>query len=715
MRKLLFSLFIIVAFSAMNQMANAQVDVTPSLATYANLKAAFAAVNAGTHGATPTVTITSSYAEPDSAVLTGANITSCLITTSGTNTVTGNANSPIIILNDADNVTIDGRVGQTGTTRSLTITNGNTGTNNSIICWRNGASNNTVRYINAQGSTTLATVGRLMQIAQTVAGGTGGNNNNVIEYNSIDRGARGIQVFGTANGTNSFTNDNTTIRGNIVKNTNALGIFIGSFVNGVNCTENILTYDAASTMAASWVGIQVQAVGTVNITKNVVRDLASAVGLSSALRGSIALPVTLAGTNLTDPVTTVNYINNMFSLFPNNPTGTLVIGLQTQFSNAVQFANYTANVYNNTVRIGGASSTATAALTESYAGNVVTPVATQTYFMNMKNNIFVNERTGGSATAFHIGADYDSSSNVTRSIDYNLYWSTGGTAGTSWAAAHGSFVYPNGAIEAFKANLCYGPYDQHSIFKGFNFVSTSNLRIGGPVGGDLNGTPVAAVTDDIDGSPRAATYPWKGCDEGAAFKLLTLGAQLEGKGATAGDVMVTLRTGACGIVSTCRADVGGTGVFCWGDSVANGTGYYLDVTSLNHLRTVSAATQSFTAGALNYDFRSAQTQAFGGNMILDGANWSFFGGDVTQDGTIDASDGSLIDNDAFNFVSGCYLATDINSDGTVDATDAQITDNNVFNFVSVATPCPGPVSATVESTVPELNSNTVKTEMNAAE
>ncbi len=711
MKKIFFSLFVAMFFMAVGNVSNAQVDVTPSLATYANLKAAFAAVNAGTHGTgAVTVTVTSSYAEPDSAVLTGASYTSCLITTSGANTVTGNANSPIIILEDADNVTIDGRIGQTGTTRSLTITNTNAGANNAIVCWRNGASNNTVRYINAVG---ISTVGRLLQIAQTAAGGSGGCNNNVIEYNSINKGVRGIQVFGTANAGNSFTNDNTVIRGNIVKNASTLAIFIGSYVKNVTCTQNELFFDEAATMAASWVGIQVQAVGTIDITKNVVRDLSSAVGLSSAVRGSIALPVSV--TPLPDPVTTVNYVNNMFSLYPNNPTGSLVIALQTQFSAAVQFINYTANVYNNTCKIGGASSTATAALTETYAGNVVTPIGTQTFNMNLKNNIFINERTGGSATAFHIACDYDSSGNVTRNNDNNLFWCAGGTAGTSWATAHGSFVYPNGALEAYKANMCYIPAEQHSIFKNVNFVSTSNLRIGGPVGGDLNGTPLAAVTDDIDGGARAATYPWKGCDEGAAFKLLTLGAQLEGVVATPSDVMVSLRNGACGIVSTARADVNGTGVFCFGDSVANGTGYYLDVTTLNHLQTVSAATQSFTAGALSYDFRTAQTQSFGGNAVLEGANWAFFGGDVTQDGTVDASDGALIDTDAFNFIFGCYLATDINGDGAVDATDANITDNNAFNFVGVATPCPGPTAPTVEPSQKVFNNNRPNVEMSISE
>jgi hypothetical protein len=714
MKKIFFSLFAVIIILAVNNVTNAQVDVTPSLATYANLKDAFTAVNAGTHGATPTVTITASYAEPDSAVLTNTSITSCNIYTSGAFTVTGNTNGPIIVLNDADNVVIDGRVGQTGSTRALTISNSNTSSNNSVVCWRNGASNTTVRYINAIGPTTTGLVGRTLQMAQTAAGGTGGCNNNTIEYNLVDRGVRGIQVFGTVNGANSFSNDNTIIRNNIVKNATAIGLFIGSNVKNITIEGNEVFFDAAvMTTQTSFTGIQIQACGDVSIQNNKVYGYSNSGAPNAAYRGSIALPVSM--TPLPDPVTTVSYINNMISVESVNSTaGFAGACIQTQASAAVQFVSCTFNVYNNTMYFGGSSAAATAAVSYGYLLNGVTPISTQTYTLNYKNNIVKNSRSGGSTGAFHIASGYDSISNVTVNADHNLYFSNG-TVANSWASEYGSFVYPNGAIEVWKSNRCFDNDEQHTAFKNVILTSATDLHIGGPVGGDLCGTPLASVSTDIDGTARNSTYPWKGADEGSAFKLLTLGAQLEGVVGTASDVRVALRSGACGIVSTCNSDVNGTGVFCFGDSVANGTGYYLDVTTLNHLQTVSAATQSFTAGALSYDFRTAQAQSFGGNAVLEGSNWAFFGGDVTQDGTVDASDGALIDTDAFNFVFGCYLATDINGDGSVDATDANITDNNAFNFVGVATPCPGPTAPTVEPLQKVLSGTRPNVEVTAAE
>jgi hypothetical protein len=45
----------------------------------------------------------------------------------------------------------------------------------------------------------------------------------------------------------------------------------------------------------------------------------------------------------------------------------------------------------------------------------------------------------------------------------------------------------------------------------------------------------------------------------------------------------------------------------------------------------------------------------------------------------------LIDNDAYNFVSG-YVITDLNCDGTVDGSDAVFADNNAFAFIGIVRP-----------------------------
>jgi len=115
--------------------------------------------------------------------------------------------------------------------------------------------------------------------------------------------------------------------------------------------------------------------------------------------------------------------------------------------------------------------------------------------------------------------------------------------------------------------------------------------------------------------------------------------------------------------------------------------YYLKIKHRNSIETWSKSGGiPFTRYTLmNYDFTSAQSQAYGNNMALINSLWCIHTGDINQDGTIDISDASLIDNDAFNFISG-YVPTDINGDSIVDIGDGVYSDNNSFNFISKITP-----------------------------
>jgi len=120
-------------------------------------------------------------------------------------------------------------------------------------------------------------------------------------------------------------------------------------------------------------------------------------------------------------------------------------------------------------------------------------------------------------------------------------------------------------------------------------------------------------------------------------------------------------------------------------NAANSTSYYVVVSHRNSIETWSAGGNSFVNHSLTYDFTTSSAQAFGNNMKQKGSRWTIFSGDVNQDGFVDASDISLIDNDAFNFIAG-YIYTDLNGDNIADGSDLGIADNNSFNFVSVIRP-----------------------------
>ncbi|MBS1519093.1 MAG: FG-GAP repeat protein [Bacteroidetes bacterium] len=125
-------------------------------------------------------------------------------------------------------------------------------------------------------------------------------------------------------------------------------------------------------------------------------------------------------------------------------------------------------------------------------------------------------------------------------------------------------------------------------------------------------------------------------------------------------------------------------------AVVSSGSYYIALKHRNSIETWSkpGGESIIKGGAVNYDFTDLITNAFGNNMTqVDSSpvHFAVYSGDVNQDGTIDLADGSLIDNDAFNFISG-YVPADVNGDGIVDVADAVFADNNGFNFISKITP-----------------------------
>lgn len=119
-----------------------------------------------------------------------------------------------------------------------------------------------------------------------------------------------------------------------------------------------------------------------------------------------------------------------------------------------------------------------------------------------------------------------------------------------------------------------------------------------------------------------------------------------------------------------------------------GTGnYYVQVSHRNSISVWSANTVSYTsAGTVKtYLFTTCACRAYGNNQVPVFGKNCFYGGDTNQDGIVDASDYSEIDNAANEFISG-YVNSDLTGDEIVDGTDASICENNASNFISVISP-----------------------------
>ncbi|MEO8209158.1 MAG: hypothetical protein ABI840_01245 [bacterium] len=137
--------------------------------------------------------------------------------------------------------------------------------------------------------------------------------------------------------------------------------------------------------------------------------------------------------------------------------------------------------------------------------------------------------------------------------------------------------------------------------------------------------------------------------------------------------------------SSAYIDIYGTATFVF-SKPENGAHYYIHISHRNSIETWSkSGGEEFISSNLNYNFSTSQTQAYGNNLTLKGSRYCLYSGDVSQDGVIDINDAGLIDNDAYNFLSG-YVATDLTGDDIVDVSDMSIADNNAFNFVGKIIP-----------------------------
>lgn len=118
--------------------------------------------------------------------------------------------------------------------------------------------------------------------------------------------------------------------------------------------------------------------------------------------------------------------------------------------------------------------------------------------------------------------------------------------------------------------------------------------------------------------------------------------------------------------------------------------YYIVVRHRNSIETWSRINgENYNPMAFaSYNFSDSISKAFGNNqkqVDLSPVRFAAYSGDINQDGSVDASDLSSIDNDAYNAVAG-YVRTDLTGDKFVDAVDVSIADNNSSFSISSITP-----------------------------
>ena len=210
-------------------LSNVEVEATNSANNlgYSTLGAAFAAINLGTHTGTITIDICNNTTELASAVLNASGGTSAYsqitISPVGTWTISGAVAGPLVDLNGADNVTIDGV-----TASALTFSNTDTGATTSTIRFINDASNNAVKNCTIRGSSTGVATGTIFFSTGT----TTGNDGNTIRTNDITSAGANLPTNGIFSSGTSAAIDNS---GNVVQLNNISDYFNATVVSsGIN-------------------------------------------------------------------------------------------------------------------------------------------------------------------------------------------------------------------------------------------------------------------------------------------------------------------------------------------------------------------------------------------------------------------------------------------------------------------------------------------------
>lgn len=242
---LLFTAFVLISWTSVVTAQN--VTVTGSVSgngSYATLGAAIAAIPlTGQTGNNITVEIGASTTELSTGITIGAgNWATLKIYPTASSIIvqpTTSANTnPFITLLGANNVTIDGRINQTGAS-SLTLVNVTSanGTAGSTILFDNNAQNNTIKYCTVKGNQT----GNFGIISFSgTATATNGNGLNIIDHNIITHNGTTPKYGIYAIGNTSFPNIGNQITNNEFKD--LLSIYLASttvFISGgATATQN---------------------------------------------------------------------------------------------------------------------------------------------------------------------------------------------------------------------------------------------------------------------------------------------------------------------------------------------------------------------------------------------------------------------------------------------------------------------------------------------
>jgi hypothetical protein len=506
----------------------------------------------------------------------GSNFNVRIYPIGGARVIAGAFDGALIRMNGASHVTIDGSIGGNGTDRSLTITNTSVTTPNVVLFGSIGTTpitNDTLRnsiIINGANTDSAVMIGnvagnstpgyfsditihnndvRRARVGVFAHGGTTPQRgfNVVYTQNTLDAsGVDAIRCMGLyMQGVNGATISQNTI-GNFspIEGERDHGIWLASGTRNALVSGNTISnLGMALTSAFAPLGIRDstgQAASGTNIVGNTITNLTTNgatpahgiyVGdgsgmsvLSNRVQGIVnngtggfgAVGIAVSGRDALIQ-------NNFVSDINRNMTGGGTFGPEFGVVGIQLITGSGQRVYFNSVNLFGAHTGSAANSLLSAAFSIRSEHQTG---IDVRNNIFANNMTGGTASIAHVSVYLPSGATSAMNLTWNnnaYYFGTdaarqgiaqvGTTAGTG-------LITTLAALAAYTSTLSPAATNDDASLAASTavpFVSATDLHLGVGTAPVDAGTSIAGVTVDIDGDSRDPTTPEVGADELSLF------------------------------------------------------------------------------------------------------------------------------------------------------------------------------------------------------
>ncbi|MCX7909659.1 MAG: immunoglobulin domain-containing protein [Ignavibacteria bacterium] len=486
---------------------------------YPNLTEAFNEINTFGMGCNVTLVIMTDIVEPGPNPPTlnqwteygGSGYTLTIVPSGGNRTISGSfASNGLIVLNGADRVTFDGRIGGTG--RNLTFRNDATTATTGAVIWirslgtNAGCNNITIRNCNIIGIGNLysspsqtSSMGIYAAGTSISASGSGADNDFLrIEGNSIRRCYYGIFVGGISGG----NVDSLKIYNNLIgadATTDYIGyrgIYLYQYAQGAEIVGNTI-YNIKRTDGTNLAAIELNTYcSDVRIVGNKIYGIyqessggwgAYGINVNSATGNSNII----IANNMISDIHTMNY---SVSSTIYNPFGIRLAG----------GTNY--RIYHNTINMYGTQANVGSSASMSACLLITSTGVTGT---DLRNNIFVNS-LGSNISGSKMYAVYVPSGFTFSTINYNNYYVSG---------SYGILGFYGSDRTSLSDWRTSSGGDANSINLQPTFIGNDDLHLTGSTIGDNRflAPALSGVTIDFDNETRRTTNTVIGCDEVRPF------------------------------------------------------------------------------------------------------------------------------------------------------------------------------------------------------